>query len=150
MIGKPGRHIAPDQAMQHVLGYSVKNEDSVRGWMKHSVHAGKNFHAPGSWGPWIMTRDEAGDISEMRLETWANGTLMQSTLGSEMIFGLAALISYISGVLPLRTGDIIATGSPDATGGGRTLTAFLHPGDSVIVSVSGVGTLQNRVGGVNG
>ena len=146
VIGKPGRHIATDQATQHVLGYSAMNEGSVRGWMKHSVHAGKNFNASGSWGPWIVTRDEAPDISEMRLETRVNGTLMQSALGSEMIFDLPTLISYISGLLPLKTGDIIATGSPDGTGGSRTPPAFLHSGDKVEVSVSGVGTLQNRVG----
>ena len=146
VIGKPGRHIATDQAMQHVLGYSAMNEGSVRGWMKHSVHAGKNFNASGSWGPWIVTSDEAPDISEMRLETRVNGTLMQSALGSEMIFNLPTLISYISGLLPLKTGDIIATGSPDGTGGSRTPPAFLHSGDKVEVSVSGVGTLQNRVG----
>lgn len=146
VIGKPGRQIAADQSMQHVLGYSVMNEGSVRGWMKHSVHAGKNFHASGSWGPWITTSDEAGDIAEMLLETTVNGTLMQSALGSEMIFGLPELISYISELLPLKTGDIIATGSPDGTGGSRTPPAFLRLGDEVAISVSGVGTLQNRVG----
>ena len=145
VIGKPGRHIAADQAMQHILGYSAMNEGSVRGWMKHSVHAGKNFHASGSWGPWITTCDEAGEIPEMRLETKVNGTLMQSALGSEMIFGLPELISYISELLPLKTGDIIATGSPDGTGGSRTPPAFLRPGDTVEISVSGVGTLRNRV-----
>lgn len=150
VIGKPGRHIPPEQAMQHVLGYSAMNEGSVRGWMKHSIHAGKNFHASGSWGPWIMTRDEAGDISDMRLETRVNGTLMQSTCASEMIFDLPAQISYISDLIPLRTGDIIATGSPEGTGGSRTPPAFLRPGDSVMVSVSGVGTLQNTVGGAKG
>lgn len=150
VIGKPGRNIAPDQTMHHILGYSVMNEGSVRGWMKHSVHAGKNFHASGSWGPWIVTCDEAGDISEMRLETRVNGKCMQSALGSEMIFDLPTLISYTSEILPLRTGDIIATGSPDGTGGSRTPPAFLHPGDNVTISVSAVGTLQNRVREVNG
>jgi 2-keto-4-pentenoate hydratase/2-oxohepta-3-ene-1,7-dioic acid hydratase in catechol pathway len=55
VIGRGGRHIKADDALSHVLGYSAMNEGSVRGWMKHSVHAGKNFHASGSWGPWITT-----------------------------------------------------------------------------------------------
>ena len=146
VIGKPGRHIPREQAMRHVLGYSVMNEGSVRGWMKHSIHAGKNFHASGSWGPWIVTQDQAGNICDMRLETRVNGTLMQTALGSEMIFDLPEMIAYISDLLPLIPGDVIATGSPDGTGGSRTPPAFLHPGDTVSVLVSGVGALQNTVG----
>ncbi|MCE8514976.1 fumarylacetoacetate hydrolase family protein [Ruegeria pomeroyi] len=146
VIGRPGRHIAPEAALGHVLGYSAMNEGSVRGWMKHSVHAGKNFHASGSWGPWITTADEAGDIAGMTLQTRVNGTLMQSDCGAGMIFGLAELIAYISHIQPLEAGDIIATGSPDGTGGSRTPPAFLRPGDRVAVTVGGVGTLENSVG----
>ncbi|AAV94887.1 fumarylacetoacetate hydrolase family protein [Ruegeria pomeroyi] len=146
VIGQPGRHIAPEAALGHVLGYSAMNEGSVRGWMKHSVHAGKNFHASGSWGPWITTADEAGDIAGMTLETRVNGTPMQSDSGAGMIFGLAELIAYISHIQPLEAGDIIATGSPDGTGGSRTPPAFLRSGDRVAVTVGGVGTLKNTVG----
>ena len=62
VIGKSGRFISSADALQHVVGYSIMNEGSVRGWMKHSVHAGKNFHASGSWGPWITTVDEIDDF----------------------------------------------------------------------------------------
>jgi 2-keto-4-pentenoate hydratase/2-oxohepta-3-ene-1,7-dioic acid hydratase in catechol pathway len=86
----------------------------------------------------------------MHLEAWVNGTLMQSAAGSEMIFDLPALISYISDLLPLRTGDVIATGSPEGTGGSRNPPTFLQPGDSVVVSVTGIGTLQNSVGRLDG
>ena len=146
VIGKSGRFISKDDALKHVIGYSIMNEGSVRGWMKHSVHAGKNFHASGSWGPWITTVDEIDDLSSLKLETHVNGKLMQSALAGEMIFSLSELIAYISNLLPLNPGDIIATGSPDGTGGSRNPTAFLNSGDCVEVSVDGIGTLKNYVG----
>jgi len=146
VIGKPGRFISSEDALQHVIGYSIMNEGSVRGWMKHSVHAGKNFHASGSWGPWITTVDEIDDLSSLKLETRVNGKLMQSALAAEMIFSLSELISYISNLTPLNPGDIIATGSPDGTGGSQNPSVFLKPGDCVEVSVEKIGTLKNYVG----
>ena len=146
VIGKSGRFISKDDALKHVIGYSIMNEGSVRGWMKHSVHAGKNFHASGSWGPWITTVDEIDDLSSLKLETHVNGKLMQSALAGEMIFSLSELIAYISNLLPLNPGDIIATGSPDGTGGSRSPTVFLNSGDCVEVSVDRIGTLKNYVG----
>jgi len=146
VIGKSGRFISPGDALQHVVGYSIMNEGSVRGWMKHSVHAGKNFHASGSWGPWITTADEIDDLSSLKLETHINGKLMQSAFANEMIFSLSELIVYISNLLPLNPGDIIATGSPDGTGGSRNPSVFLKPGDCVEVSVDRIGTLKNHVG----
>ena len=146
VIGKSGRFISKDDASKHIIGYSIMNEGSVRGWMNHSVHAGKNFHASGSWGPWITTVDEIDDFSSLKLETHVNGKLMQSALAGEMIFSLPELIAYISNLLPLNPGDIIATGSPDGTGGSRNPTAFLNSGDCVEVSVDRIGTLKNYVG----
>jgi len=146
VIGKPGRFISSEDALQHIIGYSIMNEGSVRGWMKHSVHAGKNFHASGSWGPWITTVDEIDDFSSLKLETHVNGKLMQSASAAEMIFSLSELIAYISNLTPLNPGDIIATGSPDGTGGSRNPSVFLKPGDCLEVSVDRIGTLKNHVG----
>ena len=146
VIGKSGRFISKDDALKHVIGYSIMNEGSVRGWMKHSVHAGKNFHASGSWGPWITTVDEIDDLSSLKLETHVNGKLMQSALAGEMIFSLSELIAYISNLLQLNPGDIIATGSPDGTGGSRNPMAFLNSGDCGEGSVDRIGTLKNYVG----
>ena len=126
VIGKSGRFISPEDALQHVVGYSIMNEGSVRGWMKHSVHAGKNFHASGSWGPWITTVDEIDDFSSLKLETHVNGKLMQSALAAEMIFSLSELIAYISNLTPLNPGDIIATGSQMERGEVGTLLFFLN------------------------
>ena len=146
VIGKSGRFISSEDALQHVVGYSIMNEGSVRGWMKHSVHAGKNFHASGSWGPWITTADEIDDLSSLKLETHINGKLMQSAFANEMIFSLSELIVYISNLLPLNPGDVIATGSPDGTGGSRNPPAFLKSGDYIEISVNRIGTLKNYVG----
>ena len=146
VIGKSGRHITSEDALSYVAGYAVMNEGSVRGWMKHSVHAGKNFHASGAWGPWIVTVDMVEDINDLHLQTLVNNVVMQSASAAEMIFSLPELIAYISHLLPLHAGDVIATGSPDGTGGSRTPPAFLKQGDLVQVSVSGIGQLENRVG----
>ncbi|WP_368344427.1 fumarylacetoacetate hydrolase family protein [Pelagovum sp. HNIBRBA483] len=145
VIGTTCRHVQPTTALNHLAGYACMNEGSVRGWQKHSIHAGKNFHASGAWGPWLATADETAPIEEMRLVTRVNGTVMQETTGAQMIHNLPKLISYLSHITQLNPGDVIATGSPDGTGGSRTPTAFLKPDDVVEVEVSTVGTLANPV-----
>ena len=145
VIGTRCRHVAAEAALVHVAGYACMNEGSVRNWQKHSIHAGKNFHASGAWGPWLATSDETAPIKEMRLVTRVNGSVMQETTGAEMIHDLPKLISYLSHITQLNPGDVIATGSPDGTGGSRTPTAFLKPNDLVEVEISTVGTLRNPV-----
>lgn len=145
VIGTRCRHVAKATALEHVAGYSCMNEGSVRDWQKHSIHAGKNFHASGAWGPWLVTPDEAAPIEEMRLVTRVNGTVMQETTAAEMIHDLPKLISYLSHITQLNPGDVIATGSPDGTGGSRTPNVFLKPADVVEVEVSTVGILRNSV-----
>ena len=145
VIGTRCRHVAKEVALEQVAGYACMNEGSVRSWQKHSIHAGKNFYASGAWGPWLVTSDEAAPIGQMRLVTRVNGTVMQETTGANMIHDLPKLISYLSHITQLNPGDVIATGSPDGTGGSRTPTAFLKPDDVVEVEVSTVGTLRNLV-----
>lgn len=146
VIGKTCRHVSEDAALSHVAGYACMNEGSVRGWQKHSIHAGKNFLASGAWGPWMTTADEAGPLPEMQLTTRVNGKVAQQASAAEMIHPLPKLIAYLSQITRLNPGDVVATGSPDGTGGSRTPPAFLHPGDVIEVEVSRLGTLRNRVG----
>ena len=146
VIGRPCRHVTEADALSHVAGYACMNEGSVRGWQKHSVHAGKNFHASGAWGPWVTTADEAGPVEQMRLTTRVNGDVMQSATGADMIHPLPKLIAYLSHITRLNPGDVIATGSPDGTGGSRKPPVFLKVGDCVDVTVCGIGTLKNSVG----
>lgn len=147
VIGKTCRHVTKSDALSHVAGYSCMNEGSVRAWQKHSVHAGKNFLASGAWGPWLTTADEAGSVDRMELVTRVNGTIMQQATGADMIHSLPKLIAYLSNIARLNPGDVIATGSPDGTGGSRTPAAFLKPGDVIEVEIPTVGTLRNRVAG---
>ena len=146
-IGKGGLHIARETALSHVAGITIFNDGSVRGWQKHSVHAGKNFARSGSCGPWIVTIDDIDmdHLGQLALSTRVNGELRQQTEVSQMIFAPDELIAYISHFTPLHPGDLIATGSPEGAGGSFSPTRFLKAGDQVEITVGGVGTLSNRV-----
>ena len=146
VIGKHGRHIPQERALDYIAGYTIMNDGSVRGWQKHSVHAGKNFANSGACGPWMVTADEIADPSAMTLITRLNGEIVQNTTASEMIFSIPELIAYISHTIDLRPGDLIATGSPEGSGGSRQPQRFLRIGDTLDIEVSGVGVLHNRVG----
>jgi len=146
VIGKPGRHIPQALAFEHIAGYTIVNDGSVRGWQKHSLHAGKNFANSGACGPWMVTADEIEDPFAMTLKTRLNGDEVQNTSAAKMIFQIPQLIAYISHTIELRTGDIISTGSPEGSGGSRQPQRFLRAGDILEIEVSGVGVLQNQVG----
>lgn len=145
VIGKPARHVSVAQAMDHVLGYAAFNDGSVRDWQKHSIYAGKNFANSGSWGPWITTADALPPIGDLHLTVSLNGQIMQSAFGREMIFSLAEQISYASSLFTLHPGDVIATGSPDGTGGSRTPKRYLQSNDTLAIHIEGIGTLTNPV-----
>jgi 2-keto-4-pentenoate hydratase/2-oxohepta-3-ene-1,7-dioic acid hydratase in catechol pathway len=146
IIGRSGRHIDADRAHEHIAGYTVLNDGSVRGWQKHSVHAGKNFAGSGACGPWMVTADEIDVPEAMTVTTRLNGQIVQHAVSTDMFFSIPNVISYISHTIPLSPGDIIAMGSPDGSGGSRTPTRFLQKGDLLEIEVSGVGCLRNRVG----
>jgi 2-keto-4-pentenoate hydratase/2-oxohepta-3-ene-1,7-dioic acid hydratase in catechol pathway len=145
VIGQGGRHIPRGRAMEHVAGFTILDDGSVRGWQKHSLHAGKNFARSGGCGPWIVTADEIEDVSKMKLTTRVNGQVRQQTDVSQMIFPIDELIAYISDFTPLNPGDLIATGSPEGAGGSFSPPKFLKAGDEIEITVSGVGTLRNVV-----
>lgn len=147
VIGRTARHVPAHDAMAHVLGYAVFNDGSVREWQKHSVYAGKNFARSGAWGPWITTADSLPAPQDLELTVELNGDTVQHAFGREMIFSVAEQIAYASHLFTLRPGDIIATGSPDGTGGSRTPKRHLLPGDEVRLTVRGIGSLVNTVSG---
>ncbi|UWQ97207.1 fumarylacetoacetate hydrolase family protein [Rhodobacteraceae bacterium M385] len=148
IIGKGGRHIAADDAMSHVAGYSVYNDGSVRDWQKHSHQftPGKNFTGTGAFGPWMV---RAGDVpapeSGLSLVTRVNGVEKQRTDTSRMIFDIPYLISYASTFAPLVPGDVIVTGTCTGFGTTRKPPEFLRPGDVVEVEIEGIGLLSNIV-----
>ncbi len=146
IIGKSGQNISEKTALSHVAGYTVLNDGSVREWQKHSIHAGKNFAGSGACGPWMVTANEIKNPEKMELTTRLNGEIVQKAKAKEMIFNIATQIAYISSILPLSSGDIIATGSPEGTGGSQKPPRFLKAGDVLDITVSQVGTLTNKVG----
>jgi 2-keto-4-pentenoate hydratase/2-oxohepta-3-ene-1,7-dioic acid hydratase in catechol pathway len=148
VIGRAGRHICVENALDYIGGYTVLNDGSVREWQKQSLHAGKNFYHSGACGPYMVTSDEIADSSALELRTWLNGELVQQVTADQMLFSIAEQISYISHLMPLAAGDIIATGSPEGSGGSRVPQRFLQAGDHLEIEVSGVGRLSNVVGEV--
>ncbi len=145
VIGRGGRHIAPADALRHVAAYTCFNDGSVRDFQRHSVTAGKNFEASGACGPWLTSADEVADPGALRLSTHVNGEPMQSANTGEMVFPLAVLISYVSRFAQLRSGDLIATGTPQGVGAARNPPRWLVAGDRVSVEIEGVGRLDNPV-----
>lgn len=148
IIGKGGRHISASDAMDHVAGYAIYNDGSVRDWQKHSHQftPGKNFSGTGAFGPWMVAADDLpiarGGVS---LVTRVNGVEKQRTDTSRMIFDIPYLISYISTFAPLVPGDVIVTGTCTGFGTTRQPPEFLKPGDVVEVEIAGIGVLSNRV-----
>lgn len=145
VIGRSGRHISESQALEHVAGYTVLNDGSVRDWQRHAVAAGKNFYRSGSCGPWIVTNDSIPDPSKLSVMTRVNGEERQNASVKEMIFSVQEIIAYLSQIMPLEPGDIIATGSPEGTGGSMEPQVWLAHGDTVEFEVTDLGILANTV-----
>jgi 2-keto-4-pentenoate hydratase/2-oxohepta-3-ene-1,7-dioic acid hydratase in catechol pathway len=147
IIGKPGRHIAREDAFGHVAGYACYNDGSVRDFQRHTHQftPGKNFPGTGAFGPWMMTPDELGALDGLRLQTRVNGQVVQDATFAQMIFDVPRIIAYCSAFTRLEPGDVIATGTPGGVGAKRTPPLWLKPGDSVEVEIDRLGTLRNGV-----
>ncbi len=148
VIGKAGRDIPEDRALDHVLGYTAANDVSARRWQKHSGGQwvrGKSFDGFCPLGPALVTRDEVPDPQALRLRTVLNGRVMQESTTADMIFPVARLVSFISQDTTLLPGTVILTGTPPGVGFARTPPVFLQSGDQVTVEVEGVGALSNPV-----
>lgn len=147
IIGKKGRRIKHADAYEHIMGYTVANEGSVRDYMRHgkfNVTPGKNFDASGGLGPYIVTTEEVGD-APLTVTTRVNGEVRQSDTTERMIFSIPYLVEYISSICTLEPGDIILTGTPNGAGARFDPPRFLKHGDVVEVEVSRVGLLKNTV-----
>jgi len=147
VIGRGGRHIPAERALEHVAGYSCYNEGSVRDWQRHTSQylAGKTFAGTGAFGPWLVTTDEIPDPSRLTLETRLNGQVVQHTTTDLMITPVPELIAYISTILPLLPGDVIVSGTPGGVGAKRNPPLFMRPGDVAEVEISGIGVLRNPI-----
>ncbi|MGE4480536.1 fumarylacetoacetate hydrolase family protein [Acidocella sp.] len=147
VIGKEGRHIPAEKALEYVAGYSCYNEGSIRDWQLHTSQylAGKTFAGTGAFGPWLVTADEIPDPATLHLTTRLNGETVQSSSTGLMITPVPQLIAYISTILPVLPGDVIVSGTPGGVGLKRTPPLFMKPGDVVEVEISGIGVLRNQV-----
>jgi 2-keto-4-pentenoate hydratase/2-oxohepta-3-ene-1,7-dioic acid hydratase in catechol pathway len=147
IIGRPGRDIPAERAWEHVAGYSIYNDVSVREWQFHAkqIASGKNFEGTGPFGPWMVTADEIAPGRELRLQTRLNGETVQDSHTGHMIFSVPRLIAYASTIFTLMPGDVIATGTPAGVGWSRKPQRFMKAGDVVEVEIEGIGTLRNPV-----
>jgi 2-keto-4-pentenoate hydratase/2-oxohepta-3-ene-1,7-dioic acid hydratase in catechol pathway len=145
VIGRPGRHIKQEHALDYACGYTIFIDGSVRDYQKHSVTAGKNFPSTGPLGPWIVTSDEIPDPMRLTLTTRLNGQQVQRSGTDQMIYSIPKIISYVSEFTPLLPGDIIATGTPEGVGHGRTPPLWMKAGDKLEVEISSIGTLRTTI-----
>ena len=148
IIGKAGRAVSRERALDLVAGYSVFNDGSVRDYQFKSNQwtVGKNFDASGSFGPDFVTADELPAGAEgLRISTRLNGQTVQDANTSDMIFGVAETIALLSEAMTLSPGDVIVMGTPSGVGLARTPPLWMRPGDVCEVEIEGVGLLSNPI-----
>jgi len=148
VIGKPGRRIPQEQALDHVAGYSLFNDASVRDFQLRTPQwtMGKNFDGTGSFGPWLVTPDAVPPGARgLRIQGRLNGRVMQDARTDLLIFSVPALIEMISVAMSLERGDVIVTGTPGGVGAARKPPVFMQPGDIFEVEIEGLGVLTNPV-----
>ena len=148
VIGAGGRHISKDKALDHVAGYSLFNDVSVRDYQFKSPQwtIGKNFDGTGPFGPVFVTADELpAGAKGLRLQTRLNGQIMQDANTDDMVFDIATLIAIISEAITLESGDVIVTGTPSGVGQSRKPPVFMKAGDRIEVEIEKIGVLSNPV-----
>jgi 2-keto-4-pentenoate hydratase/2-oxohepta-3-ene-1,7-dioic acid hydratase in catechol pathway len=145
VIGRGGRHIKVDRAINHIAGYTCFIDGSVRDYQKFSVTAGKNFPSTGPLGPWMVTADEITDATRLVLTTRLNGQEMQRSGTDALIHSVPQIVSFCSDFTHLHPGDIIATGTPDGVGQRRKPPVWMKSGDVLEVEISEIGTLRVRI-----
>jgi acylpyruvate hydrolase len=148
VIGKGGRYITKERALDHVWGYALFNDGSVREFQSRGKQwtLGKNFDKTGAFGPELITADELPPGARgLHLETRLNGTVVQSANTSDLIFDVATLISRLSEAATLEVGDVIVTGTPAGIGFFRKPPLYMKPGDVCEVEIEGLGILRNPI-----
>ena len=168
VIGKPGRHIPAERALEHVFGYTIANDVTARdrqavphpqgGW-EYALGPGKNFDTSAPLGPWIVTRDEIADPQDLQLRTYVNDEVRQSNSTAKMIWSVAEIVAFFSHFYTLQPGFVLETGTPGGTAwatdpeiGGKPFDrddvvrkGYLQVGDVVRVEIEGIGSLSNPI-----
>ena len=147
VIGKTAHRVSKEDAYDCIFGYTICNDVTSRELQKRHNQwlIGKSLDTFGPLGPWIVTADELGDVRDLELTTTINGEVRQKAKVSDLIFDIPTLIETLTATMTLHPGDIIATGTPAGVGIGFQPPRYLRPGDLMEVSISGIGTLANKV-----
>ncbi len=149
VIGRRGKNIPEEHALEHVFGYTVANDVSARDWQKHGGGGqwvrGKTFDTFCPLGPCIVTRDEIPDPNALGLRSRVNNELRQDASTADFIFSVQKLVSFLSGSTTLEPGTVILTGTPSGVGMAMNPRQFLKPGDVVTCEIDGIGHLENPV-----
>jgi 2-keto-4-pentenoate hydratase/2-oxohepta-3-ene-1,7-dioic acid hydratase in catechol pathway len=168
VIGRPGRHIPVERALEHVFGYTIANDVTARdrqavphpeGGFEYALGPGKNFDTSAPLGPWIVTRDEIDDPQDLQLRTYVNDEIRQNNSTAKMIWGVAEIVAFFSHFYTLQPGVLLETGTPGGTAwatdpeiGGKPFErddvirkGYLEAGDVVRVEIEGIGSLSNPI-----
>jgi len=147
VIGRRASHVSRESALDHIAGYTIINDVSARDlqfsdgqWLR-----AKSFDTFAPMGPYLVTKNALGDGDGLGIELRLNGKTMQKSNTRNLIFKVPDLVSYISGIMTLETGDVIATGTPGGVGFVKNPQVFMKPGDVVEIEIEGIGLLRNSV-----
>src|SRR5262249_42458324 len=148
IIGKAGRNIPPSEALEHVVGYSIFNDGSIRDFQHHTPQwtLGKNFDGTGSFGPWLVTADDLPrGAAGLKIETRLNGEVVQSANTNDLIFDVPSIVAMLSVAMTLEAGDVVVTGTPSGIGAARTPPLWMKASDICEVEIEGIGILRNTI-----
>jgi 2-keto-4-pentenoate hydratase/2-oxohepta-3-ene-1,7-dioic acid hydratase in catechol pathway len=149
VIGRQAYGVGPGEGWGHVAGLTVGQDLSERVVQTRppapQFSLGKSFPGFGPTGPWVVTPDEVDDADDLELGCTVNGEEVQKSRTSDLIFGVDELVHLLSGITPLLPGDLIFTGTPSGVGGTRTPPRFLAPGDELVSTIGGIGTIHTHL-----
>jgi 2-keto-4-pentenoate hydratase/2-oxohepta-3-ene-1,7-dioic acid hydratase in catechol pathway len=148
IIGKKAKHIEQNQSQDHILGYCLVNDVSEREWQIEKMGQwvkGKSHDTYGPIGPYLVTKDDIGDVNNLNMSLDLNGKRMQTGNTSTMIFNIDVIVSYVSKFMSLQPGDIITTGTPPGVGMGMKPQVFLKSGDKIRLSIDNLGEQNSKV-----
>jgi acylpyruvate hydrolase len=145
VVGRTARRLSPEEAWSAIAGYTVMNDITMRDWQKHTsqMMPGKTFECSTPLGPWLVEPQEIDNGRDLRISCRVDGEVRQDARTSDMIFDAGTVLSYISHVLTVRPGDVVALGTPTGVGSVRTPPLFLEAGQVVTTEIEGVGELRN-------
>jgi acylpyruvate hydrolase len=146
VIGQPVYRATPEEASAAIAGYTVINDVSMRDWQRRTLQwlAGKMFQHSTPAGPYLVTPDEVGDAADLEVRCEVDGTVMQQSRTSDLLFSPAQIVSYASQAITLQPGDLIATGTCGGVGDARKPPVYLQPGNVLRTWIEGLGECLNH------